>query len=382
MTEFIQIHVLASYPPSNLNRDDLGRPKTAILGGTQRLRISSQSLKRAWRQSDLFQSALAGHIGIRTRELKTKIVDSFVSGKSLRDLLNLSNAQEARKKISEDKAKEYANTIIQNLGGFNKRKKKKGEKEQDEDEQDRTDTKEKKESQEIIHLCREEIDAIDALLKRCAESGKKPEKMDFPLLQKTYSAADIAMFGRMVAKAPEFNTEAAVQVSHAITVHDVVVEEDYFTAVDDLNKLETDTGSAHIGVLEFAAGLYYIYICINRDLLIENLGGNKELASRAIAALTEACAKVAPVGKQASFASRAYASYLLVERGPQQPRSLAVAFIKPVKGEDILASAIETLENTRERIEKVYGKCCDEAISLNAVTGVGSLESILQFVAK
>ena len=62
MSTFIQLHLLTSYPPSNLNRDDLGRPKTAIMGGKTRLRVSSQSLKRAWRTSDLFESALAGHM--------------------------------------------------------------------------------------------------------------------------------------------------------------------------------------------------------------------------------------------------------------------------------------------------------------------------------
>jgi len=375
MTEFIQLHVLTSYPPSNLNRDDLGSPKTAILGNTKRLRISSQSLKRAWRQSELFQSALAGHIGIRTREIENKIVDALVSGKSLIELTNLSITGETRKKVSPDDAEKWAKCIVQNLHGHKKQKKQK----KDEDE----NKENKKESQQIFFLSREEIYAIDSLLKKCAETGKAPDnKKDFPLLGNTYSAADIAMFGRMVAQAAEFNTEAAVQVSHAITVHDVVVEDDYFTAVDDLNLLDTVTGSAHIGQLEFASGLYYIYVCINRDLLMENLNGNKELASRAISALTEACTKIAPAGKQASFASRAYASYLLAERGPQQPRSLAVAYIRPVKGEDVLYSAIRALEETREKIECVYGKCCEETCMFNAITGQGSLAQILEFVAK
>jgi len=170
-------------------------------------------------------------------------------------------------------------------------------------------------------------------------------------------------------------------VSHAITVHDVVVEDDYFTAVDDLNVLETDAGSAHIGQFEFAAGLYYFYICINRDLLIENLMGDASLASRAIGAITEACAKVAPAGKQASFASRAYASYMLAERGSQQPRSLAVAYIKPVKGGDILTAAIRGIEETRKNIDKVYGPCCKDARSFNTTTGEGSLAEIVRFVS-
>ena len=78
MTEFLQLHVLTAYPPSNLNRDDLGRPKTAVLGGANRLRISSQSLKRAWRTSDLFAAALAGHIGIRTKEMGTRVLAALL----------------------------------------------------------------------------------------------------------------------------------------------------------------------------------------------------------------------------------------------------------------------------------------------------------------
>ena len=363
MTEFIQIHILASYPPSNLNRDDLGRPKTAILGNTQRLRISSQSLKRAWRQSELFQSALAGHIGIRTREMGNKIAAAFSSGSTLKNILADTREAPSRKVVPQKEAYEWARLIAERFGKVTAKE---------------NDLK----TEQIVHYSPEEISAIDALLEKCAMSGKGPEEKDLDLLRKNHAAVDIAMFGRMFANTPAYNTEAAVQVAHAITVHDVVVEDDYFTAVDDLNRLETDAGSAHIGQFEFASGLYYIYMCIDRDLLEGNLGGNRELASRAIAALTEAATKVAPAGKQASFASRAYASYLLAERGTQQPRSLAVAFVRPVRGEDVLSSAIRALEETRTKIEKVYGRCCDEWVSMNTVTGEGSLESVLKFVAR
>ena len=80
MTQFIQLHLLTSYPPSNLNRDDLGRPKTAVLGGAKRLRVSSQSLKRAWRTSDLFQRALAGHVGTRTKGMGTEVLKALKAG--------------------------------------------------------------------------------------------------------------------------------------------------------------------------------------------------------------------------------------------------------------------------------------------------------------
>lgn len=362
MTEFIQLHVLASYPPSNLNRDDLGRPKTAVMGGTQRLRISSQSLKRAWRQSDFLQEALSGHIGIRTKEMGTKIVAALTTGNTLPDILSNQEKSPSRTPVPEKKAVEWAKAIAGQFGKL-------------------TSGGEAAKIEQIAHFSPEEIAAIDSLLGKCVTSGKVPDNEDLSLLRKEHTAADIAMFGRMFANTPAYNTEAAVQVSHAITVHDVVVEDDYFTAVDDLNALETDAGSAHIGQFEFAAGLYYIYICINRDLLIENLMGDANLASKSIAAITESCAKIAPAGKQASFASRAYASFMLAERGTQQPRSLAVAFIKPVKGRDILSTAIGELEETRKKIDKVYGPCCKDAHSFNTTTGEGSLAEIVRFVS-
>src|SRR5215211_7389766 len=73
MTTFIQLHILTAYPPANLNRDDTGKPKTAQFGGAERLRVSSQALKRAWRTSAEFREALNGHIGERTQRLGDEI---------------------------------------------------------------------------------------------------------------------------------------------------------------------------------------------------------------------------------------------------------------------------------------------------------------------
>lgn len=189
------------------------------------------------------------------------------------------------------------------------------------------------------------------------------------------------MFGRMLASSPMYNTEAAVQVSHAITVHKVAVEDDYFTAVDDLNKGDDNAGAAHIGELEFASGLFYNYVCINRTLLAENLGEDGELVNKALRALVEAAAKVAPTGKQNSFASRAYASYIMAEKGTQQPRSLSVAFLKALNGKDLLDESISALRDTNGKMESVYGKCSESNCEMNAYTGEGSLSLILDFVA-
>ena len=75
MKRFVQLHLLTFYPPSNLNRDDTGKPKTAIIGGATRLRISSQALKRAWRTSDIAETILARHLGKRTQRIGSLVLD-------------------------------------------------------------------------------------------------------------------------------------------------------------------------------------------------------------------------------------------------------------------------------------------------------------------
>jgi len=215
-------------------------------------------------------------------------------------------------------------------------------------------------------------------LSTIAERKTKPEDSELALLRKKHTAADIALFGRMLASSPAFNTEAAAQVAHAISVHSVVVEDDFFTAVDDLNNGEDDAGASHLGETEFAAGLFYLYLCIDKDLLVKNLSGDEALANKTLEALIESTATVSPSGKQNSFASRARASYILCETGKQQPRSLSVAYLKPVRGGDMLTSAIEQLETTVEGMDKVYGACADKRCSMNAVAVEGSLQAIIQ----
>lgn len=351
MSTFIQLHLLTSYPPSNLNRDDLGRPKTAVMGGKTRLRVSSQSLKRAWRTSGIFSEAMKGHVGIRTKSMGVEIF------KALKD-----------KSVADGNAKAWAKQIAEVFGKAKKA--------------NAANPLEELEIEQLAHFSPEEKNAIFTLTGRLAASNAAPSDDDLKLLQKNHTAADIAMFGRMLASSPAFNMEAAVQVAHAITVHDVAVEDDYFTAVDDLNAGDDDLGAGHIGETEFGAGVFYNYICINRGLLTDNLGGDKELADKALMALVEAAAKVSPTGKQNSFASRARTSYLLAEKGSDQPRSLSVAFLKPVRGEDVLALSVKELEKRRENFDKVYGPCADAFKIMNAESGEGSLEEIKKFITE
>lgn len=344
MSQFIQLHLLTSYAPSNLNRDDLGRPKTAKMGGFERLRISSQSLKRSWRTSEVFQEMLSGHIGTRTKRLGTEIHNFLLE-----------------KGCIEKQATEWARSIANVFGKIKK---------------------DGLEIEQLAHISPIEKNAALVLAETLANEKRAPEAGELALLKNENTAADIAMFGRMLASEPAFNVEAACQVAHAISVHSVVVEDDYFTAVDDLNDKTEDAGSAHIGETGFAAALFYSYICINKTLLIENLDGNEGLANKAIHAITEAATKVSPSGKQNSYASRAYASFVLAEKGEQQPRSLSVAFLKPVSAEDQAYEAISALEKQAENMDKVYGACVDSRYSVNALTGEGSFTELLDFVVK
>lgn len=350
MTQFIQFHALVSYPPSNLNRDDLGRPKTAIMGGANRLRISSQSLKRAWRSSEVFEQSLADWKGVRTKRIGIEIKNALVD-----------------KGVEEKKAFEWAAKIAECFGKVKTKKKK------DEDG-------EPLEIEQLAHISPEERQAVECLVQTLAEENRAPEAEETQLLRKTPKAVDIALFGRMLASSPGHNVEAAAQVAHAVTVHPVKVDDDYFTAVDDLNSRDVDSGAAHIGETGFASGVFYLYVCVNKSLLAENLQNDQALVDKTLAAITEAMAKVSPTGKQNSFASRAYTSYLLVEKGPQQPRSLSVSFLKPIQGQDVLNDAITALNKQCDNFDKVYGPCAADRKAMNALTGEGSLQEVISFI--
>lgn len=354
MTRFIQLHLLTSYPPANLNRDDTGRPKTAVFGNAQRLRVSSQSLKRAWRSSEAFEAALAGHLGTRTKRLGHEVHAALVAGG-----------------VKDKEAREWTRAIA---GVFGKPK-------SDKKPVDNSDL----EIEQLAHISPEERAAVDALVATLALRQTKPTEAELALLTQPRTAVDIALFGRMLADSPTFNVEAAAQIAHAITVHQAAVEDDYFTAVDDLNQ--RDPGAAHLGERGYGAGLFYLYVCIDRELLRANLGGNADLADRALAALVRAITTVSPTGMQNSFASRAYASFVLAEKGAQQPRSLAQAFLKPVDSRgsqpSLLEQAAAELTRRCENFDTVYGACADLRYRMSVDPAPeGSLQGLIDFVTE
>jgi CRISPR system Cascade subunit CasC len=351
MNKFIQLHILTSYPPANLNRDDMGRPKTAKMGGVDRLRVSSQSLKRAWRTSDLFKSAMSGHIGTRTKELGTGIYKKMIESS-----------------IKPKDAKEWSKAIAGVFGKLKGEDKKNPESLVD------------LEIEQLAHISPEERALVDDLVNKLIIEKRSPEAKEIELLRHPETAVDIALFGRMLASSPAYNVEAACQVSHAISVHPVVIEDDYFTAVDDLNTGVDDAGAAHIGESGFASALFYTYLCIDQDLLVRNLGKDADLADKAIRALIETVVKVAPEGKQNSFASRAWASYVLAEKGADQPRSLAVAFLKPITGSNYGEDAVKAIKKTCDNMDKAYGIGDTPRYVLDAFAGEGTLSGLFKFV--
>lgn len=348
MTTFLQLHLLTAYPASNLNRDDTGRPKTVVFGGKQRLRISSQSLKRAWRTSEVFAKRLGDRVGKRTQRL----------GADTREHL-ISKGTEAKK------AEEIARSIAE---AFGKLEDKKG--------RDQTFIK------QLAFISPEERKRALDMADRLA-AGEKVKPTPDELLLRTDSAADIAMFGRMLADSPMYNRDAAVQVAHAMTTHSVAVEDDYYVAVDDLKDPaeREDAGTSFIGVQEFGAGLYYLYACADADLLTRNLGGNANLAGDALAALVESAALVAPRGKQTSFASRSRAQFVLAERGSTQPRTLAAAFLNAVQDGDVLGASIRRLESFRQKLDDAYGAGDVESVVMRVTPDeqVGRLHDVVEF---
>jgi CRISPR system Cascade subunit CasC len=361
MTDFLQLHVLTSYPPSNPNRDDLGRPKTAIIGGSTRQRISSQAIKRALRTSEAFEIALAGHKGERTQRLGEEVLKHLVA-----------------RGIPDDKARAIARGVAEGFGKL----------EASEAEGDKKGKpKDKPESVRIRQLAfvsPDEKRLAFELAEKAAEGAPIPKEKDLAkaLLRAADGAVDIAMFGRMLADNPDFNREAAVQVAHAFTTNAVEIEDDYYTAVDDLKQSSEDAGAGFVGEAGFGAGVYYLYVCVNRDLLVKNLDGDQALAARGIQALVKALATSSPAAKRSSFANHVRAEFLLAEKGTGQPLSLASAFTTPVAGTRPLETSVKLLIEKRKAFAKVYDEAPPNEIILHVgAEGGATLAEVAAFAA-
>lgn len=371
MTRFLQLHVLTFHPIANINRDETGRPKTVKIGSSERIRISSQALKRALRTSDIFKTSLEGHLGHRTRRIGEEIAKRLVATG-----------------VPEQAALTAARTVAGAFGkveGVEKAEKPGKAKAPKKAVESETPAQAAADLDSTSVRTNQLVFVSDAEIEKATEAaaaivrGEKIEPTAKSMFDRARTAADIAMFGRMVADAPDNNVDAAVQVSHAFTTHAAVAETDFFAAVDDWKTDEEDAGAGHLGTVGFGSGVFYTYVCVNRDLLVRNLGGDEQVAETAIAAFVEALATVTPSGKQNTFASHARASFIRAEKGAQQPRTLGNAFAKPFDGGDILGGSVAALRSAAETMDKVYGPCADGVLELDAITGSGSLAEIVAF---
>lgn len=351
MTRFVQLHFLTVYPPSNPNRDDQGRPKTAIYGGVPRLRLSSQSLKRAARLSDAMKKGLDGNMGKRTQRIGDEVRQHLLE-----------------KGAEEKQADSIAKAIADIFGKVNEAAIKKNP----------THVR----TRQLAFVSPDERKTAFEWADRMLAGEDRPNNLKEVVLRTADGAVDVAMFGRMLADDPDFNRDAAVQLSHAITTHQAVVEDDYYTAVDDLKRPAEDMGAGFVGEAGFGSGVYYLYACIDTGLLLKNLDGDRGLARRAMESVVEAFATATPSGKRNSYGHHARASYIRAEAGETQPRSLAAAFLRPAEGVDLMRASVDALEAMATKLDCAYGLQADANETMDVDKGVGSLGAIKVFVSK
>lgn len=354
MTTFLQFHLLTAYGPSNPNRDDQGRPKQAMVGGAPRLRLSSQSIKRAIRESAFFALDLKGHTGTRTKRIAEEL-EKRLAGQGVDAAKSRGAAAMVAEIFSKlEKAKEGAAPLTTTLA----------------------------------FVSPQEWARAEEFAMRIVNGEALPPERELKkeVLRKADGAVDIAMFGRMLADDPDFNREAAVQVAHAITTHRALAEEDWYSAVDDLNKAE-DTGAGHLGEHGFGSGIYYLYVCVNVDLLVENLAGDRALAAKALEALARALAVATPRGKQNSHGHHPRAYFIRAERGTRAPRDLSGAFFTPVDrklaqlgANDLESASVKALEKAVGDLDAAYGPCAEASVVLHVGQG-GTLDAIAAFAA-
>ncbi|MCY4198978.1 MAG: type I-E CRISPR-associated protein Cas7/Cse4/CasC [Gammaproteobacteria bacterium] len=334
--KFIQIHSLHGYSATLLNRDDSGLSKRISYGGKSRTRISSQCLKRHWRVAkdiNAIEAISTDAAAVRSRETVTR--------KVIQPLLDMGVDKDVVEAIEE----QFQLAVYGEKG---------------------TSIKSRQPlllgQPEITYLANEARQIAKGNLssaedaKKSAEEWRKKYRDNMKTLRSNCELPGgmaSALFGRMVTSDVEANIDAAIYVAHAFTVHAEQTESDYFTVVDDLQQVEDDAGADHIGETELSSGLFYGYVVIDRDTLINNLGDDVSLAGEVAACLIRLIATVSPGAKLGSTAPFGYAGWMMAEAGERQPRSLAEAFRTPC--EPTLDKAVSEIQKYIKQIDKCYG---------------------------
>lgn len=362
----VDVSVLQTVPPSNINRDDTGSPKSAVYGGVRRARVSSQAWKRATRLAfgDLLD---ATQLGVRTK----RVVELL--GERIRQ-------QDAN--IEEARAQELAGYAFSAAGIKLSAP--------------RRSTPEKPEPDESGYLLFLSSLQLDHVAELCiaanATDDPKASLKDAGVKRAldTANSVDLALFGRMVADASDLNVDAACQVAHAISVHPVETEFDYFTAVDDHKNAadDEDAGAGMIGTVEFNASTLYRYATVDADLLKKNLG-DAAATRAAIEAFLRAFITSMPTGKQNTFANRTLPDAVVVSIRQTQPVNLVGAFEEAIIDGPRLKNASTKLAAHARAIDDAYDttpvktwvvRISDSAASLDSLGDKTSLNSAVEQV--
>jgi len=339
---FLQIHTLTSYPASLLNRDDAGLAKRIPFGNAVRLRISSQCLKRHWRE-DMTAQLPDIPDAQRTRSFFTRTVLPKAIRAGVDAALAQSLIEPLAKAVIDGGVKEGGDLSQPVLFGL-------------------------READYFAQLLAEAAKQPDPVKAFTERFKSKEEKKNLEAMGKAAAGLTAALFGRMVTSDLLSRVNAPVHVAHAFTVHAANTEMDYFTVVDDLNR-DDETGAAHTNQTELGAGLYYGYVAIDIPLLVFNLTGceakdwrnqEQDLLRRVLAALISSILQQSPGAKKGSTAPYAWSDLLLLETGRAQPRTLANAFLEaiPYKGanRDLRVIAAEKLAKYLTELDAMYGK--------------------------
>lgn len=350
---FLQIHFLTSFHASLLNRDDAGLAKRIVFGGVPRLRVSSQCQKRHWREWMIDRTDLPA--GLRSRhffgrELKRRLVAAGMDDGLAHSLIL-----------------HLANGLLTAAG-----------------EKDALDKDTLSMKQPVLFGC-PEADYLTRLVQEAAQQGDekaakafldqrlKEGKSNFRALLRQAGIHDPvvgfdgAMFGRFVTSDILARVDAPVHVAHAFTTHELNSEVDFFTVVDDL-AADEESGAAHANDMELGAGLFYGYVVVDIPLLVSNLtgcpreewrGADSQDARTLLTLLIHAITQVTPGAKLGATAPYARAEFVILETGKAQPRSLANAFLSPVRlGSNHAHPMVQSIEATArylDGLESMYG---------------------------
>jgi len=358
----IELHLLQSFPVSNLNRDDIGQPKTVQFGGYTRGRISSQCLKRAARGLLPVYGLQESELGWRTKRLAATAADLLISrGRPAEDAAVITKTGLESLgfgiknglteyllyvgKPTDDMLADYCDREWDKLAAAVAKKKRDAER-----KKPKTARADEPEDNDPQARTPETPAGRPEKAKPRGAAAKEVERI-FDATR----VADIALFGRMIADNTEFNITGACQVAHAISTHAVATEFDYYTALDDL-KPTAEPGADMLGTVDFNAACYYRYANLDLGQLAKNLPGDPDLASRAARAWLHAFIRAVPGAKQNSMAAPTVPETLLGVVRDAGSWSLANAFLQPVADvPDIMATSAERLVRHFAQIRSFYG---------------------------